>query len=113
MENCDVSFSQRQQLVRHLAVDHERLEGVYNRVVEALRPFAGAGDVVVDKCFFDGCSDKSKMMWSYFVLHLSFSHFKAELLKEVRNFQVRMIPYIIASQLSLHDSLLWVFTSFC
>lgn len=92
IESCDLSFSQRQKLVRHLAIDHGRLEGIYVRAVDALKPFVGAGGVVVDKCFVNGCVDQSKMMWSYFVLHLSFTHFKVELLKEVRSFQVSGNP---------------------
>jgi len=66
---------------------------MYNKVVLALAPFAGDNGVVEEKCPFGDCIESSRMNLSVLINHLSYVHFKGELLKEIKIFQVR--PFIL------------------
>jgi hypothetical protein len=75
---------------------------MYNKVVLALAPFAGDNGVVEEKCPFGDCIESSRMNLSVLINHLSYVHFKGELLKEIKIFQVRQ--FILRKNLCLASS---------
>ena len=89
-KTCSSKFEQRHQLVYHLALDHVKVEEVYERVVEAILPFGLMGDVVLEKCLFEDCREISKTKFTDFLCHLTFGHFENDILKEIRGFQVNL-----------------------
>jgi hypothetical protein len=94
-KNCGQKFEQRSRYVRHLSVDHEGALTTYRKVVEATLPLGGIESPLFEKCFLPDCDFKCDMNVTEFVVHLTESHFKADLLKELKDFQVTITVELI------------------
>ena len=94
IENCGRTFDQRSLLAQHVGIFHELSETLYEKVRSAMRQFGGV-DAKSFKCRRLSCTGLGEMSLTEFISHLSIKHYKAALLKELRDLQVNSPNYVL------------------